>query len=56
MELCNESLEDWLNRNRESHNRDQMKSWFKQLVLALEYIHSAGIIHRDLKVTLLFYN
>ncbi|GMS86360.1 hypothetical protein PENTCL1PPCAC_8535 [Pristionchus entomophagus] len=48
MELCDSSLAEWLISNKE---RDliKIKMWFKQIVLAVAYIHEKGKIHRDLK-------
>ncbi|GMS86596.1 hypothetical protein PENTCL1PPCAC_8771 [Pristionchus entomophagus] len=48
MELCQSSLYQWLTENQ---TRDLLlaKVWFKQLVSAVEYIHSREKIHRDLK-------
>ncbi|GMS82339.1 hypothetical protein PENTCL1PPCAC_4514, partial [Pristionchus entomophagus] len=47
----NHSLFDWLNDNHDPASRDlfRMKKWFKQMVSAVEYIHSKNLIHRDLK-------
>ncbi|GMS86597.1 hypothetical protein PENTCL1PPCAC_8772 [Pristionchus entomophagus] len=48
MELCQFTLSKWLDENK---HRDlkRMKSWFRQIVSAVEYIHGKGKIHRDLK-------
>ncbi|GMR38227.1 hypothetical protein PMAYCL1PPCAC_08422, partial [Pristionchus mayeri] len=44
-QLCEESLADWLSRNMENRNQDQIRSWFKQIILALQFIHSNNTIH-----------
>ncbi|GMS82642.1 hypothetical protein PENTCL1PPCAC_4817, partial [Pristionchus entomophagus] len=51
MQLCNFSLADWLNNNRDPSSRHipRMRSWFKQMVAVVDYIHDKNIIHRDLK-------
>ncbi|GMS78828.1 hypothetical protein PENTCL1PPCAC_1003, partial [Pristionchus entomophagus] len=52
MEFCTQSLDNWLRRHnlaQTPRDDNQIKSWFKQIVSALEYIHSENIFHRDLK-------
>ncbi|GMS86694.1 hypothetical protein PENTCL1PPCAC_8869, partial [Pristionchus entomophagus] len=51
MQLCNFSLTNWLceNSSPESRKLPRMKSWFKQIVSAMAYIHARKLIHRDLK-------
>ncbi|GMR38643.1 hypothetical protein PMAYCL1PPCAC_08838, partial [Pristionchus mayeri] len=48
MELCQSTLSEWLNAN-DQRDLSRMKSWFKQIVEAVAYIHKKGKIHRDLK-------
>ncbi|KAF8386488.1 hypothetical protein PRIPAC_75630 [Pristionchus pacificus] len=50
LKLCNSTLSTWLS-DPTNNVRDlgKMKSWFKQLLSAVAYIHEQGMIHRDLK-------
>ncbi|XP_025958407.1 interferon-induced, double-stranded RNA-activated protein kinase isoform X2 [Dromaius novaehollandiae] len=51
MELCEQGpLENWIENNREKRNYQEMaQDKFLQIVKGVEYIHSKGLIHRDLK-------
>ncbi len=53
MQLCQrESLRDWLDCHVANRNRAQLLSIFVQIVQAVDYVHSHGLMHRDLKVGL----
>eukprot|EP00080_Pristionchus_pacificus_P023125 PDM83145.1 protein kinase [Pristionchus pacificus] len=53
--LCHFALAEWLAENAtpESRSLTRMKTWFKQMVQAVDYIHEKNLIHRDLKVIIL---
>ncbi|GMR39139.1 hypothetical protein PMAYCL1PPCAC_09334, partial [Pristionchus mayeri] len=48
MQLSMYSLEDWLKKNR-TLPLSQMKLWFKQIVSAVDYLHSKHLVHGNLK-------
>ncbi|TMS36818.1 hypothetical protein L596_003896 [Steinernema carpocapsae] len=55
MELCQrETLHEWLLSNQ-TRDKQQMCRWFRELVDAVEYVHSQGLIHRDLKPQNIFF-
>ncbi|KAM6279502.1 interferon-induced, double-stranded RNA-activated protein kinase isoform 1-T2 [Porphyrio hochstetteri] len=51
MELCEQgSLANWINKNRQDKKYNQMaQDKFLQILKGVKYIHSEGLIHRDLK-------
>ncbi|GMS86437.1 hypothetical protein PENTCL1PPCAC_8612, partial [Pristionchus entomophagus] len=51
MELGKSSLKRWIRKNRLAEQRDPstIRTWFKQIVSAVEYIHKHNTMHRDLK-------
>ncbi|XP_058275683.1 interferon-induced, double-stranded RNA-activated protein kinase isoform X2 [Hirundo rustica] len=51
MEFCEQgTLEKWIEKHREDPNYHAMaQNKFLQIVKGVEYIHSKGLIHRDLK-------
>ena len=55
MQLCQrESLKDWLKTNTLNRDRRTVLDYFDQIVGAVDYIHDNGLMHRDLKVSLIF--
>lgn len=49
MEFCDETLREAIDNGRLIDNDEKVWSFFRQIVKGLEYIHSKGITHRDLK-------
>ncbi|KFV40792.1 Interferon-induced, double-stranded RNA-activated protein kinase, partial [Gavia stellata] len=51
MELCEQGpLENWIEKNRRDRKYHEMaQNKFLQILKGVEYIHSKGLIHRDLK-------
>ena len=49
---CRETLKDWLVSHTTYQDRCTVLDIFRQVVSAVAYVHSKGLIHRDLKVTL----
>ena len=47
MELCRkETLKDWLRLNHQARTRNHILDIFYQIVCAVDYIHSRGLMHR----------
>lgn len=56
MQLCRrESLREWLRDNVSNRSTCVVLQMFMQIVQAVEYVHLQGLIHRDLKVRIVYY-
>ncbi|GMT09814.1 hypothetical protein PFISCL1PPCAC_1111, partial [Pristionchus fissidentatus] len=49
MQHYNGSLKNWISENQRPRDLVRMRTWFKQIVEAVEYMHDNGLIHRNLK-------
>ncbi|KAF8363300.1 hypothetical protein PRIPAC_90223 [Pristionchus pacificus] len=51
MQLCNQSLSGWLDGNHDLSSRSipRIRTWFKELLSSVAYIHERNYIHQDLK-------
>jgi serine/threonine protein kinase len=59
MELCEkQTLREWLQSNSSFNLRDRGKVFviFRQIVEAVDYVHSSGLMHRDLKPSNIFFS
>lgn len=53
MQLCEETLRHWLdarNRSLVPVNETYCVSMYRKIISGIEYIHSQGIVHHDIKV------
>lgn len=54
MQLCERTLRYWLDQRNQLKNLEinvhQCVEIFKKIVKGVEYIHSQGIVHHDIKV------
>jgi len=55
MELCIYTLKDWMNITK-IRKLDEIKGIMKQICDGVKYIHSMGLIHRDLKPTNIYFD
>jgi serine/threonine protein kinase len=52
MQLCQpQNLKDWMNNNTLNRDKRQLLDIFHQISSAINYVHSSGLMHRDLKVS-----
>merc|ERR1712038_1282903 len=57
MQLCQkESLKTWLRSCTVERNRIRSLQMFNEICLGVEYVHSQGLIHRDLKPGNIFFS
>lgn len=52
MELCDGDLVDWLKKNK--NNKQENLKIAKQIISGVQYLHKKKLIHRDLKVDIIF--
>lgn len=56
MEYMDHELKDLISNNKYQFSESEIKCLMKQLLDAVDYIHSKNIMHRDLKTSNILYN
>jgi len=54
MEMCGESLTDWMNREKKAASVQKKLGFFRQMLNGIHHVHSLDFVHRDIKPSNIF--